>query len=194
MLTNRVVFGFFPATKAGTPYPRISCGAWWKLATFMRLSLKESRTHSTGWNRVQEIRVSRLLLARCGKFCDSRPQTPSALRQGRPGLASWVIFSRPSGTVRAGDIKPRTTSWATFSRPFGTKAWQSSAVASKKPVDQSRKTRLLASQHTPALARLAGRLINRLVQISHFRPADLDGTCRKQTSNQARRHQSRRDG
>jgi hypothetical protein len=37
-----------------------------------------------------------------------------------PGLASWVIFSRPYGTFPIIHVYPGLTSWATFSRPFGT--------------------------------------------------------------------------
>jgi hypothetical protein len=37
-----------------------------------------------------------------------------------PGLASWDIFSRPSGTDPLCGDYPGLTSWATLSRPFGT--------------------------------------------------------------------------
>ena len=36
-----------------------------------------------------------------------------------PGLASWGILSRPSGTSLGGNVDPGLTSWATFSRPSG---------------------------------------------------------------------------
>ena len=38
-----------------------------------------------------------------------------------PGLASWVILSRPCGTALAGNVYPALACWATFRRPFGTK-------------------------------------------------------------------------